>query len=250
MTIDQLNKKFRVNLANQYKELSDILAKLTIDPSPITTAVTSLKNDNDLPLSTPTSWGYKVKNLVFRQEPISGIQYPKEGNIKSIKVVLDIDVKAEFRENKLDFNPFQLLEFNLTIEGLTKRDVKHILCFHLDRQPENSQSDEVHPAYHIHVGGHRLKSVSGENFGSSLFMGSPRLKHYPMDLILGIDFVTSNFCPGINKKLRSEQRFIKLLRHSQELILKPYYCSLSRHFGFETNVVGSWNAKDIFPQLI
>jgi hypothetical protein len=102
----------------------------------------------------------------------------------------------------------------------------------------------------MHVGGHRLKSYSGKNFGNAMFMGSPRIKHYPMDLILGIDFITSNFCPEVHKTLRKEQAFIKLLKNSQERILKPYYGSLSNYFGFNQDTSNTWKANKIFPQLI
>ncbi|MFT7158196.1 MAG: hypothetical protein ACI8Q1_003225, partial [Parvicella sp.] len=79
MIIDRANKKFRQNLANQYTELAKLLKNINVDSSPITRAIGELKKDDFLPLSTPTSWGYSIRNLTFRQKPITDIQYPNEG---------------------------------------------------------------------------------------------------------------------------------------------------------------------------
>jgi len=261
MTINPDNQRFRNELARDLTLLKTSLLKANIEKrtiDTIDTAIRELNNPQYLPpvnvagkeekQSTPMSWGYAVKNLVFQVET-TGIQYPL--SVKTGKLTLDISLSGAFDKSGDILDPFHHLEFNLVLEGFSRKGNYHILSYHLDRHiTGGNDPDEVHPIYHFQLGGHRLKKVTNNNFGHSLFIDSPRFMHYPMDIVLGVDFVTSNFSPKIWKKLRDDQSYVTILRRAQIRTVVPFINSLSQHFGLIAKTTNCWKAKDIWPQLL
>ncbi|GGA94744.1 hypothetical protein [Mucilaginibacter rubeus] len=263
MNINTDNQKFRNDIARDLTLLKASLLKVNLEKRTIDTIDTAIKelnnpnylppvntvvNGQDVKQSTPMSWGYTAKNLVFTVDT-TGIQYPL--SVKTGKLTFDISLSGAYDKSTEILDPFHHLEFNLVLEGLSRKGNYHILSYHLDRHiTGGNHPEEVHPIYHFQLGGHRLKKVSNNNFGHSLFIDSPRFMHYPMDIVLGIDFITSNFSPKTWKKLRSDQTYIGVLQRSQKRTVLPFITSLSQHFGMSAKTPNCWKAKDIWPQLL
>ena len=63
-----------------------------------------------------------------------------------------------------------------------------------------------------------------------MYIDTPRLLHFPLDFILGVGFLTSNFFPAAFSLLSEERAFVKLNNQYQEKILKPYFHTIANHW--------------------
>lgn len=252
--INKDNHTYRIGLAEELRMLQTVLDKHRVEKKSlgaIDNAIRKLKDKTHLPLATPISWGYTIKGFIININVSDSIQYPKM--IKEVSLNFGIDVKGEFYDHTKEIrDPFKHLEFNLVIEGKSRRGKEHILSYHLDRHIEGGKpTKEVHPIYHFQMGGHKLGSYksNGKNFGNHLILDNPRFMHYPMDFITGLDFAISNFDSELWAKLKKEPFYIKVLKKSQERTIKPFIASLASHFGFH-DLKNDWNTKDICPQIL
>ncbi|RKE52380.1 hypothetical protein [Sphingobacterium detergens] len=265
MNIDKSNLEFRNKLADELSSLKIALNKVNIEKKSLDSidrAVKTLRDVKHLPsfvdeskkelpeISTPYSWGYAIKNFTLFVDTSSSIQYPK--SVKKATLQFSVDVVGEFDKSGHEFiDPFKRLEFNVVIEGFSRGMKQHIFTYHLDRDLKGANpSNEVHPSYHFHYGGRKLGAYTDKNFGNSLILDMPRLMHYPMDFILGLDFVMSNFTPDLWRQLKREPIYIKLIRQAQDRIMKPYFGALAQHFGFHNKIAGTWPGSKILPQVI
>jgi len=265
MTIDNSNYQYRLKLAKELELLKMALDKCQVNRNSIGTidrAIKKLKDKKFLPptkvdeetnkvTGTPLSWGYNVSNFIIEIDLSNNIQYPK--TVKSAILEFSIDLRGEYYDASKELkDPFKHLEFNIVVEGKSRRKKDHILSYHLDRHIEGGNpSNEAHPIYHFQMGGRKLGVYhsDGKNFGNHLILDNPRFMHYPMDFISGLDFIFSNFAPDIWRNLKRDPRYLKVLGNAQERTLKPFIASLACHYGF-LNLKNDWNTKDICPQII
>lgn len=265
MNIDKKNLAFRFELAKELDLLKQVLNRLNVNKKSIGSidrAIIALRNKEVLPptqidlttkkpIPTPLSWGYSIKNFEVDIDLSSSIQYPKK--INNAKLLFSIEINGEYFDfDKEIKDPFKHLEFNVVIEGLSRKGKEHILSYHFDRHIEGGNpSNEVHPLYHFQLGGRKLDEIKfrGKNFGNKLIIDSPRFMHYPMDFISGLDFVLSNFDPKLWRELKRNHTYINILKKAQNRTIKPFVASLANHFGISKNN-GDWNVKSICPQLV
>lgn len=264
MTIDPNNKNHRKKLADELSLLQRALDSCGINKKSIGAidrAIKSLKDDNYLPtiydnkakkdIGSALSWGYSIKDFVIEIDVSNSIQYPK--TVKNAILQFSIDLTGEYYDLSKELkDPFKRLEFNIVVEGKSRRKRDHILSCHLDRHIEGGNpSNEVHPIYHFQIGGRKLGdyNINGKNFGNHLIIDNPRFMHYPMDFISGLDFVLSNFAPEVWRQLKKDPRYIKVLKCAQERTLKPFIASFANHFGFHV-INNDWITKDICPQIV
>lgn len=253
MNADKATVKFRKELARKYKLLLQVLRNLGLNHSSLSQAISELANDSYLPAvdgkTSPRNWGYDIDGFVFEADVKGAVQYPKKTT--RIKITLGLRLVAEYSDEQTTISdPLKYLAFNLTVEGYNKQSM-HFMSYHLDRHIEGgNEPDEAHPIYHFQFGGNKLKELDDQNFGRSIFLDAPRLMHYPMDLIMGIDFVTSNFMPSVWQKLRNDPTFVGLLEESQKMILKPYFHTLASHYDGSNYTSSSWDCKSICPHLV
>ena len=157
-------------------------------------------------------------------------------------------------------DPFVWLEFNIIIEGSRFEDGKHqqlLTSYHLDRHilnKEDRESEYPHPLYHFQFGGRKLSEQNSEIYtGDLLVLDSPRIAHYPMEAILGIDFILSNFFPETRTKIKNESpEYLNLIEEYQRMILKPYIQTHASYWKYEKELLilnDVWNPKMICPQL-
>ncbi|HDQ4554781.1 hypothetical protein [Pseudomonas aeruginosa] len=188
------------------------------------------------------SWGYSVDNLVLR------IRTPRKTIPSTVgeylKVKVDYKVagmcSANFSELVAE------LEFNIVV---STEDNQLLSSWHFDRHitsEGDGDPDDAHPLYHFQYGGRNLAMLDG-NHGGILIMPSPRIGHPPMDIILGLDFVLSNFAGGQWKLLRGEGEYGNKVRASQERYLRPYIEGLHTWFGSSAR---SGFSELLWPHLI
>lgn len=179
---------------------------------------------------------FKITDQSLRQLKIQGLP---DVLIKKLEPLKE-DQSSLRRVEFLD-----VLEQKIGVEQVSR--YKYLLLkYSGDNEPEN-----VHPRYHFQFGGNEVLNwidACEMNFGSSLFLDTPRLSHPPLDIILGIDFVLSNFYGEKWKNLTQDSTYRKLLAEAQERFWKPYAMSLASTW---TNTIASdWPSKDIWPQIM
>lgn len=98
------------------------------------------------------------------------------------------DPKEKFGEDHRKFR------FELMFKNLTGNDI-HICSWHLDYEPDETDRN-IHPLFHLTFGGNKMKTIKDNmaaDYGNLLLMPVPRWNYYPMDAVLGIDLIFSNF---------------------------------------------------------
>ncbi len=260
MKLSKNSKKFRLDRARDLEILATLLKKVDFDNSNVYEARTQLSNEKkfftnpNTKSTSPDSWGYDV-NLTFsfqetpeHTHPDSACSMQLDFSIKLVGDCQDYD-KKEFVTQK---DPFHHLEFNLVIRGIGEGGKELLASYHLDRHihtEENNEPDASHPIYHFQFGGRKLDK-NNMDYGQSLILDAPRIAHYPMDLVLGIDFVLSNFFPATWRRLLQENDYVSLIREYQNAILKPYIYSLASKWKDYNNSDIDWGFGSILPNLL
>ena len=174
-------------------------------------------------------------------------------NIDNLRLYFSVDLNIDYKKIAENKDPFEKLEFNIYAYGVNqnnKNGSELVYSLHFDRhvfEDGGNIPDEVHPMYHFQFGGRKLKEKKID-MGQALFFDAPRIMHHPMEFILGLDFVLSNFFPDVWKKLQIQGEYINILKKYQEYFILPYYKSVVTHF--DRTINSPWNAKDIYPQLV
>lgn len=265
MNISSEVMKNRRKLAADLQKLANVLYEYfpTADISSIQTAITQLKDNQSIPqipreASNSNFWGYSLNSLIFKFDKSPEYIFP--AGCKDIKMTLDIKVIGNCNDLGTLNDPFKLLEFNCVIEGtkFTNKVGKQLTTsYHLDRHvlgEGDGEPEFPHPIYHFQFGGRKLMQREELETGDLLILDSPRIGHYPMEAILGIDFILSNFFPKRWRIMRSESpEYINLVEEYQELILKPYVHTHARKWQYSQDLIVNnpiWNHAMICPQLI
>ncbi len=87
------------------------------------------------------------------------------------------------------------------------------------------------------------------NHGDSLQLDVPRTMHFPLELILGISTLLSNFSPKLYSKLLQDRQYINLCKEYQERIWRPYVNSIENYWLRSPNE-WTWDPKLNCPYLI
>lgn len=215
---------FRRERATELRELAQILLKQQIcrNSSPLDKAAAMCRDDKP---KGKNSWGYHLNGLLFR------IKTPRHTLPRKIGDYLDVELSVSLKgvcEEDSD-DPFQD-ELSVSIVVSTNEvsaGRKNLCAWHLDRhilEAGDHETEEVHPLYHFQYGGKRMYGI--ENLGQVLLLDPPRLLHPPLDAILAVDFVLSNFSGAKWKKLREDGNYRNMITDAQKLFWKPYVKSL------------------------
>ncbi len=234
---------FRKERASELERMAQLLDKCIgkdVNTSSIYKAINELKNTSFIPTLKDGSrnqniWGYDIEDF---EMTLDTLKHVKPKDITKGKVYLSIKLRA-FVDSWSDMNdPFVELGFNVFIKGIAEK-IYHF-GFHIDRHCSAFDSFEPHPIYHLH---YNINPTESENYdsGTIMHLDTPRLLHYPLDFILGIGFLTSNFFPTAFNLLIDERDYLKLHSIYQERILKPYFHTLANHWRpFEANNI-TWS---------
>ncbi|WP_286760611.1 hypothetical protein [Salegentibacter sp. UBA1130] len=245
-------KIHRLEMAEDLLTLSKLLEKYYINTGQIRNAASQLKDETKVSKVKQSDeidysfYGYKIDPIEFSFTSTPEHTHPE--GLDGMTLSFDINLIASYQKDYSHSDPLKHLEFNIIVIGY-KDDKDHIISYHLDRHPEGEKEPlSSHPKYHFQFGGRKLNKGK-RHFGQSIILDSPRLMHYPMDIILGVDFVLSNFFPEIWSELKKNGEYISLVKEYRNRLLKPYFCSLANHWRGELNGASTWNTHEICPQL-
>lgn len=188
-------------------------------------------------------WRYEVPDLTLNVSVPQGVM-PRD-----CVGELDVKVNLSLRGICSPYNDDddQLIELILDLE-ISSVQKGYICAWHFDRHIGCAEDNvtEAHPLYHFQHGGKALSGLE-DVFGLSLMLPAPRLPFPPMDAILAIDFVLSNFAGDAWGRLRNDTAYLRLLRSAQHRFWKPYMVRLANWW--TPGPKGDKWVDQIFPHL-
>ena len=207
------------DLLSLARVLNEDSSGVVINPDVLRSAANQVKSG-----SKKGSWSYQVADLQLKVDIPQNILPTRCGEWLDIGLDLDIGGQcvADGSTSITD------LILNLKIRTNTQ---SNFCSWHFDRHITNKSEDrnssaEAHPLYHFQHGGHAMKKFA-ESLGSMLLLPAPRLAFPPMDAILSLDFVLSNFSGLCWQQLRDEPTYLRLLKESQKKYWQPYLLRLA-----------------------
>ena len=249
MIIPKNIMQFRERRASDLKLVAQTLDKViggSLNTGPILQAAKQLEDENYIPPlkngdRDPNYWGYEIEDFVM---PVEIIKHVRPKGTKEVSITLNMRVLAHFNEWTTLTDPLADLNFNVVMRG-----VNCYSGFHIDRHDFSSQSTEPHPLYHLH---YVVNPLDTEDFdyGSVLHLDTPRIMHYPMDFILGIGFLTSNFYPTAFNFLLDEGIFTGLYKEYQERIWKPFAHTIANNWDFNKANITWKPTSQLCPYII
>ena len=254
---------FRQHRANELNELSRYCDKVGIKfgtDGSFTRAISLLKDQNHLfsaegEGSNPSLWGYQIDNLPINITSIPRHTYP---SVKNIHLKLSVSFLADYTMWGKMQDSIYRLNMDIMIVGSDKTGINSVSSYHLDKHvdnPANPKTHEMHPLYHIQFGGSKIRKTpegSGLDIerGKYLYMDPPRLLHYPMDFVLGFDFLLANYFPTAWNNLHRNGQYVSLCKRYQELFWKPYIQTLAKHWQTAPNNDIFADRKSLWPNLL
>jgi hypothetical protein len=239
--------KVRLEIAKELDDLASILEdeRICDDVVPLRNAGSQCRAGQ--PGGNKKAWGYDLDRLIFR---LGSFRHAVPVDIVDVAAELSVSVTGLCVDD--DEDPFISLAVDVVIQarGL---DSKKLYCsWHLDRHIKEDGDDDpkdAHPHYHLHYGGKRLKALASD-FGEALLLDTPRLAHPPLDALLGVDFVLSNYMSIDWRRLRDDvPQYTKLIKKVQQRIWQPYAHTTNSHWE-RPPVDKAWSPEQIWPQLV
>lgn len=235
-------KKYIIDLLEDIQKIATLLESKGIDTSSIYTMQSSLRSNSP-------NIKYKLKPMKFYFE--NNLKYPKvksHKRVQNLELIFDMEIYMDFQSFEDFKDPFSSFGFNIKIFGNEETDLetKLVYTLHFDKH-DGSISPMPHPSYHFQLGGRELKN-NITDYGQALFLDSPRIMHHPMEFILGIDFVLSNFFPEIWNDIKKKPDYFDTIKKYQQQFVKPYFQAIANSFNRDSTP--NWNAQEIYPQLI
>jgi hypothetical protein len=218
----------RRRISNDLMSLSQVLEKHSA--AVVKNAEVLKSSANQCSRQTSNSeWNYEVAGLQFRVKTPQNVLPSHCGDW--LLVEIDLDVGGAL-DDVLD-DCFNSLVLNVSIRT---ENHENICSWHFDRHitgdgdDDMDEPEEAHPRYHFQHGGHAMKGIA-EDLGKVLLLPAPRLPFPPMDAVLAIDFLLSNFAGACWKELRNEPIYVRLLKDAQRRHWKPYLERLASWWG-------------------
>ncbi|WP_294277246.1 hypothetical protein [uncultured Chryseobacterium sp.] len=233
------NKAFKGKMKKDIVDFLNILSRLSI----------SYKSIDHKEMLPDHLWGYSIKELKFLIEN-STLKHIRPKGFSNLEVLIDIDVVSQNAEWEKLNDPFDVLNFRTLLKGTNKlTGHTHYLSFHIDRHNGGS-TNEIHPLYHMqYLQNGKAKPKDEFDHGESLQLDIPRMMHLPMELILGVSVIISNFAPKLYEKLLKDRQFINLTKEYQVRVWRPYFNSLESYWLTPMNN-RIWDPKLNCPYLI
>lgn len=241
------NRDFKNSMAGDLRAVAEVLfqANLIRDTSPLLSAAGRCTR----PDPEGNYWWYECTGLILVVDDRHLGEYRDTipGKLREIEIELNVRAGGRCWERYSCDDPFDTLEVDCKIEARAQGG-PFVCAWHLDRsQGDTHEASQhfVHPCYHFQFGGRRLPKELG--YGRLLFIEPPRLAHPPLDAILAVDFVLTNYFPDTWRELRSNQRYARVVERAQHWCWRPYANVTASRWTTEDP---SWTAETIWPQLI
>jgi hypothetical protein len=248
--------QFARERANELRSLARLLYdhELIRDPGPLDQAAAlcaaSQKGEDFV-------WAYDFHGLSFTTITVAGnLRHSRPRSLAEVQVELHLSVSGTCFDEDEPNDPLRELVLNLEILGETKNGEVLSGAWHLDRHflpTSDTDEDEgsnrfAHPHYHFQCGGRHVWTKSDSEFGTHLLLEPPRIAHPPLDAVLAVDFVLSNYFATGWQALREQSGAYRMLvAGAQRRLWRPYAVATAAHW----NNPGShpWNPTWIWPQL-
>ena len=261
--------RFRRERADELKKLGDLLTRKAVlqDAEPLLSAAARC---NNTPSSFPKEfqsakerrglefWAYQVNDLLFRGVDEDCLRHSIPNKLSDVTITLNINLCGVCVDDnpQIISNPFVELAVNIetSAQDVKKNAVK--CAWHLDKniaEKGDAASKFAHPDYHFQHGGIKIRNLT--DYGENLFLDVPRLAHPPLDGILAVDFVLSNYFGSKWGDLRADSEYQKIVRAAQERCWTAYAFSTAMEWkspvNWQThNFDHNWKANIIWPQVI
>ncbi len=225
--------------------MANILTRSAVcgDVSPIESAKESCRNE--CPSGTD-SWGYDISKLIFR---IDNQKHTQPKDIVDLNLELSVSLTGTCHNDDYDADSIKSLAVDFVISGKRASGGSCYCSWHHDRHIEGANDEDpqfAHPHYHFQHGGNKM--WGDVDFGSAMVFESPRIAHPPLDGILAIDYVVSNFCGNKWRTLLDEGEYVNLVESAQKRLWRPYAISTASRWSNE--VSSSWLPQNLWPQMI
>lgn len=235
-----VRKRLSKELLNLYHVLSEQRTDVISDASPLSSAANQV-----IRTSKGNRWEYEIAELTLQ------VKMPQKSLPTScgewLNITIDLDIAgACLPDGSAEIDKLVL---NLRIETATKGNV---CSWHFDRHisgddPTEDVLTEAHPRYHFQHGGHAMEPFA-DNLGGMLLLPAPRLAFPPMNAILSLDFVLSNFSGQCWQQLRDEPTYVRLLKDSQHAYWRPYIEKIASWW--DKAPKKDTECQDLWPHLI
>ena len=196
-------------------------------------------------------WEYDLIDLRFYDTDADSLRHVRPDSVVELWLELSVTLSGLCLEDSSLEDPFSRLNVDILTKGKNRSGKESICSWHLDkhiRGEGDNPSALAHPEYHFQHGGKKIRDLS--DYGLNLLLETPRLAHPPMDGILAIDFILSNYVGEKWKILHSENSTYKdLIKSAQDRCWAPYALSSATISKLITEH-SPWSAKSIWPQLI
>jgi hypothetical protein len=238
--------QFREQISKELRDAATILEKARVcrDVGPLLAAANKcLRSGGD-------NWSYSVANLLFFGTDLKA--YPPSLAEISCRLTVNAAGLCILADGECD--PMTRLEIDIVLEASSpSTQHKHLQSWHFDRHVGGTiDSIVAHPRYHLSFGGRRLEEHAAVSnipfFDFLLLLDSPRLVHLPLDGVLAVDFVLSNFAARSWNRLRGQRDYVALIQAAQQRIWKPFASALIAHWPVGPKDL-PWQSNDVCPQL-
>lgn len=240
----------RREIARQLDMFAELLVKhqIVLDAAPLTKAAVQCRMNN-----TTGTWKYSLENLLFRR--LGEFKaFQNKFDIQNASLELSVVIEGSCEESDSN-DPLSTLALDIVITGMYegKSDAESACAaWHLDKHIHDEDSNEpefAHPIYHFSFGGMHLERTLNPFSVAILLADTPRLAHPPMDAILGIDFILTNFIGLSLSSVRRDTFYLNTVGTMQQRLWKPYANSL-QSFWISGMQAPLWNPLLIWTQLV
>lgn len=217
------NNYVRKKKAAELRYLQNFLTRLRSVRGSTTFSNAALECERRLPQGRDECWGYSFGGLVFEPEPM---KHTLPNTAQNIRIELNGSIVGHCQDAP---DPLDALSVQLIVRASEFVDGKQkplLFAWHFDRHIGQVAPGVVHPRYHFQHAGKVVREAGDLNWGNAIFLEAPRIMHPPMDAILAVDFVLSNFLPNTRARLIGDGNYRKLLHHAQTSLWRPYVSAL------------------------
>lgn len=202
------------------ERIADILMEenFILDPSPLRSVRGQLSRN-------PKQ--YFINSLIFHNAHGEYIR----GGVWDKNLILKLSGQIDINGNNFVYSEVSKMVIDIEYSSLKTEDISECKgCWHMDYHvmPGNPPT-YMHPDFHLHHGGKKIANLN--TYGNLVILDAPRVMHHPLDVILGIDFVISNFFSAIQwQKLRAKKEYHRIVEMAQENWWKDYYLALNSYW--------------------
>ncbi len=186
--------------------------------------------------SSSGEWGYDVTLLTFRLPTLDG---SRPTALNHIAARLNVSLIGRRPTDVMNGDPFSRLAVDCVVVGrvgsLANSEIASA-AWHFDRHVGRTDepSTSIHPLYHAQYGGRQMHSL---RLGETLLCDAPRLIYPPMDAILAVDFVVSNFSYGSWLKLREDPSYVRIVAASYREFWQPWFSCIKESWAENAHIV-------------